>query len=554
MAGAVSAGAYTAGVVDFLMEALEQWQSRKEVLRAWLANPQGPAPELVPLHDVSIEIFSGASAGGMCAAIASVMVQQDFVHIHDGTETNTNNTFYEAWVNQIDIRKLLETDDIEPGVPLTALLDCKIIDQIAASALSPKTPVPRPYISPALNLMLTLTNVRGTPYQLYEDPVNVEEFTEYYGDKLQFETTNGGAAPLNPRAKPLPAGDGSKGAWWLLQFAAKATGAVPLVLAPRILPRDTADYADPPWTTPCTAPPTPIPPAFPPPPPRQILTLNVDGGVTDNDPFDLAHDFLAGLDPKPPNCTNPRAPNDADRAVITIAPFPAENKFNPAYSPTEEAGIWRMAGRLITVLLSQSRFLGENLRVLAPGASFSQFAIAPSDHTRAALPALQCGSLGAFGGFFDRKFRVHDFLLGRRNCQQFLRKRFVLPTANPVIGGGLSAAGALAGEIEKDFSVPAPTQATAAQGYTWLPLIPCTGTAKDDVPRPARLQMTKADLDAVLGLIIKRLEAIKGPLLTGAPVIIEALAGLALAWPFSKLIKGKLRDVIAQGLGSDLEG
>src|SRR5215469_15799921 len=93
MAGAVSAGAYTAGVLDFLMEALGEWQTRKDALRAYLKNPTGPAPELVPLHDVRIEVFSGASAGGMCAAIASVMVQQDFTHIRTAQEQKTNNIF-----------------------------------------------------------------------------------------------------------------------------------------------------------------------------------------------------------------------------------------------------------------------------------------------------------------------------------------------------------------------------------------------------------------------------------------------------------------------------
>src|SRR5215472_2728179 len=107
MAGAISAGAYTAGVLDFLMEALEEWQKAKDALRGFIANPAGNPPELVPLHDVSVEIFTGASAGGMCAAISSVMVQQDFEHIRteqDAQKTGTNNVFYESWVNLIDIR------------------------------------------------------------------------------------------------------------------------------------------------------------------------------------------------------------------------------------------------------------------------------------------------------------------------------------------------------------------------------------------------------------------------------------------------------------------
>ena len=83
MAGAVSAGAYTAGVLDFLMEALEEWYTAKD--------QPGTA---VPRHNLSIDVFSGASAGGMCAAISSVMVTSAFDHIRnpaDATVVNTTN-------------------------------------------------------------------------------------------------------------------------------------------------------------------------------------------------------------------------------------------------------------------------------------------------------------------------------------------------------------------------------------------------------------------------------------------------------------------------------
>ena len=36
-----------------------------------------------------------------------------------------------------------------------------------------------------------------------------------------------------------------------------------------------------------------------------------------------------------------------------------------------------------------------------------------------------------FGGFLDRRFRVHDYVLGRMNCQQFLRRSFSLPLFDP---------------------------------------------------------------------------------------------------------------------------
>jgi predicted acylesterase/phospholipase RssA len=116
MAGAISAGAYTAGVLDFLTEALDEWYD---------AKARG---EAVPRHDVSIEVFSGASAGGMCAAISAVMLQENFSHIDDTTKLGTDNRFYESWVNRIDITELLKSDDLKKSKNITSLLDSKIIE------------------------------------------------------------------------------------------------------------------------------------------------------------------------------------------------------------------------------------------------------------------------------------------------------------------------------------------------------------------------------------------------------------------------------------------
>ena len=58
MAGAVSAGAYTAGVIDYLLETLETWQQEKDSGNIY-----------VPQHSVLIKVMTGASAGGMTTAI-----------------------------------------------------------------------------------------------------------------------------------------------------------------------------------------------------------------------------------------------------------------------------------------------------------------------------------------------------------------------------------------------------------------------------------------------------------------------------------------------------
>jgi predicted acylesterase/phospholipase RssA len=506
MAGAISAGAYTAGVLDFLIQALDEWEAAKQ--RA----------DAVPRHQVSLEVFSGASAGGMCAAISAVQVQQDFDHISDTTLTGTNNRFYESWVNRIDIRELLQTADLEKGQPVLSLLDSTIIGDIAQYALTPGPVKTRPYISPNLTLFLTLTNLRGIPYSLNgEAPGSLEESTEYYGDRLRFQTVKPGDPAPAPPAKPLPAGSAGQGAWPLLQQAAMATGAFPVFLAPRILTRDAADYTPPMWETAEST------PSVPPVQPDWTLkttdswrTLNVDGGVIDNDPFDLAHDYLAALNPVPGDGQNPREALLADRAVITVAPFPAQDRFNPGYDPAAQAGVMTAVGTLVSALISQSRFFGESLALIMTGTVFSRFVIAPSDTTLPPrTPALQCGALGAFGGFFERGYRAHDYALGRRNCQQFLRAQFILPQGNPAIAPGLDPEGkALAA-----FGLNPPNTVVDPQNQRWIPLIPLCGTAAVEVPEPARASMSDTDLDDVVDLIVKRFKAVIPLLLPKLPSI-----------------------------------
>jgi predicted acylesterase/phospholipase RssA len=66
MAGAVSAGAYTGGVVDYLFQVLDNWEKAKQ-----LNDPS------IPKHNVRIDIMSGASAGGMTCGMAAAALQQD---------------------------------------------------------------------------------------------------------------------------------------------------------------------------------------------------------------------------------------------------------------------------------------------------------------------------------------------------------------------------------------------------------------------------------------------------------------------------------------------
>ena len=59
LAGAISAGAYTAGVIDFLIEALEAWEQ---------ARGQAGVPD----HRTGLKVMAGASAGAITGAVSLI--------------------------------------------------------------------------------------------------------------------------------------------------------------------------------------------------------------------------------------------------------------------------------------------------------------------------------------------------------------------------------------------------------------------------------------------------------------------------------------------------
>jgi hypothetical protein len=549
MAGAVSAGAYTAGVLDFLTEALEQWYAAK-------ASPN----PTVPMHDICIDVFSGASAGGMCAAISAVMLQGPFEHIQDPADPSvqgTANRFYESWVNKIDIEPLLGVTDLQDGSPVVSLLDSNIIDQIADYALAPVAdPARRPYLSDALTLFLTLTNVRGVPFSLNGEATgSAEEDIAYYADRLQFETVRGTDLPLSRSAKPLPLPNvgSNAGAWPLLKEAAKATGAFPLFLAPRKLERSAGDYYDSPWQPISSDVTVSAPPHWTLTKNDTLTTLNVDGGATDNDPFQLAHDFLAihnpqaRRDPKTGELRNPPDANNANCAVLTVAPFPAQDLYNPNYNFDQNGSVFGMLPNLISVLISQSRFQGETLAAVMSGMSYSRFVLAPSDSDNPNDDALQCALFGAFGGFFERGFRAHDYQLGRRNCQKFLKDHFRLATTNPIIAGGLDKLGAAGAAVIAAYD----------PGHTgYIPIVPVCGTAVAEVPAPARATITSSRVGHVLNWIVDRLHAVTKPLLESAigTGFENWAARSAVDTIISTWGKAKLRDLLQKELKGVIMG
>src|ERR1051325_4099097 len=88
LGGTVSAGAYTAGAVDFLIEALDCLTAAQE---------QGEAPR----HHVILKLIAGTSGGGVNAAIAARALAFDYQHVTRGTplrvQQPSGSPFYDIW-------------------------------------------------------------------------------------------------------------------------------------------------------------------------------------------------------------------------------------------------------------------------------------------------------------------------------------------------------------------------------------------------------------------------------------------------------------------------
>ena len=160
MAGAISGGAYTAGVVDFLLEALDAWENAKN------------SHEAVPAHAVKIRVMTGASAGAMTTALTGLACFSDVTPVKDvkNPPDRKRNRLYDSWVRQVDISHLLENRDLGNSGGVRSLLDATTLREIAEAALDIAPAQARPYVDDPLAVYFTVTICGGTMDSVCSDP------------------------------------------------------------------------------------------------------------------------------------------------------------------------------------------------------------------------------------------------------------------------------------------------------------------------------------------------------------------------------------------------
>ncbi len=554
MAGTVSTGAYTAGVVDFLIEAMDAWTAtRDEQFRQFGEDYDRWT---IPPHEVRLAALTGASGGGMVASLVAAALSQPFVPVTSqaSPSSSASNIIYSSWVEQIDARDLLGHTDLDAsGGKVHSLLDSTVVHRIAHGALRIDSPLPKPrvWVKDGLKLVLSVTNLGGTPYaiepQTQSDSARALNFADRQDFGICWDATScsDDAILLNARGGPE---------WHTLASTAIATGAFPLVLASQALTRSGREYnlrqeivpeVDPKCGDDgrCICNKTaPLPPSWDVSDDMEFRTVNVDGGLTNNSPFDFARRELAGLPPENPNGHNPRDPKLADRAVINIAPL---DSVTPAKLPSMPQGdLWSVVTRLVNVLVNQSRIQGENLQLTSDPAVASRWLIAPTTDLGGTEP-LAGALVGAFAGFISQRFRQHDYQLGRRNCQQFLRRYFGVPWDN-VLLRQYKMTKATRSRLDQEFGLDSEYRASAGSPVRLCPLIPVMPSLQPEI-RVTRDAIGRRELDQVVGMALDRVHRVALALLShGARTPDFAFHA---AWPY---LKSRLGDYLTFRASADL--
>jgi hypothetical protein len=483
LAGTVSAGAYTAGVLDYLLEALDAWQRAKD-----------DGKSFAPPHEVVISTIAGASGGGINGAVLLRAAGWQFPH-----GPSLHNPFYSYWLGGSDFPKLLKPGP-NAGLPgLSSLLNCASVDVHAAETIefmgeplgTAGSPRHRAFLADPLRLLMTVGNLNGVPYTMHlAGETGLARGLCAHADYMTFALKIDKGVSNKPGRRPDELGLHSTSPpdanWTYLRDAGLATCAFPILFLARYLARPLAAAgirvaAVPGGNGRCEV--VQLVPDWDElsagePDPHKSTFLNVDGGVFNNKPFELVRTALAGVCGR-----NARNASQADRAVIMIDPFSdAEMLSHPKQSNPAA-----VIGATVSSLIDQAQFKPEDVALAHAENVYSRFLIAPvgpgPDNQRmVGQRAVASGALGGFAGFVDPSFLAYDFSLGRFNAHKFLAEHLALPWAasDPEVPNNPIFAHWTNDQI-KDYAFPNRQDPTDTK--TYLPIIPLMPSLRENPPK-----------------------------------------------------------------------
>lgn len=420
LAGAVTAGAFTAGVLEYMLNSLKLWQKAYEL-----------DTNNVPKPNVVIDTMTGASAGSIAGAVTLLALTSDRYQPIEEAENNLDNLLYYTWVefglkpyeNVLDY--LFSNDDLEYG-KLKSILNTSWIDNLIlklCDAFDPQSEhciadldnlsLP-PFINQNIEILMTLSNLRGIPIHMNFKGMAGSSSNAAYTMKYHkaFANFKYDTDSVDPAVLPLDIKD--KTNLRLFLDSSRASGAFPIGL------RSVAFHS--------------IPKSYIEANLKQIFqdedTINpsikndyefiaVDGGMTNNEPMAEALNILSRNE-------NIAIEEEKSSPLILIDPFPNYISDKESTYDIAKDSVYDIIPQLIRTLRNQVLFKEKDIVDLFKQGT-SKTMIWPTRYDqndkRVANP-IACGALGGFSGFFSKEFRDHDYKLGRKNCQNFLRYYF----------------------------------------------------------------------------------------------------------------------------------
>jgi hypothetical protein len=302
IAGAVSLGSYEAGVLYEVITAIG------------VHNRATQDPE----QQIKIDVLTGASAGGMTAAIAAQKLMFDAAALAGVDQ----NALYMPWVNDVDITPLLAMAGDEP--PDFSLLSSNFVEDVSRRYLTARYLVPSPVraapheaCAERLRLGLALSNLNGVSYRLPTRPVGSFVYRRFQDD-MRFRIDG----PDSDREE----------LWEAVRGAAVACGAFPFAFRVQELSRQISEFPPTNLVRPSSGDNAPF--------------AQTDGGVFQNEPLGIAKDLVDELDDHQ---------DQEERFYLFISPggrgFAKPNDFS-----AHNANFIRTAGQLVTAIFEQSQF------------------------------------------------------------------------------------------------------------------------------------------------------------------------------------------------------
>lgn len=305
ISGAVSLGSYEAGVLYEVIQAIGQHNTQ---------------PITKELEKIEIDVITGASAGGLTAAIAV----QKLLYDADALNEPYKNSLYEPWVVDVSLNKLCETrpkDDPTKSI-FSSQLVSDIADRIFLTRYSkgnPPVQSPHPASAARIQLGLALSNLNGVDYSRTLATGGSFTYTRYQDTAI---------AELGATADNLKT-------WRPVKEAAVASGAFPFFFQVQQINRSQSEYPGSWKGGPLVPfPSSPYPFAY------------TDGGLFQNEPLGLAKTLVDQID---------NHQNTDSRFYLFVAPGARTGTEDLEFTAAK-ASFAETTGALVGGIFNQARF------------------------------------------------------------------------------------------------------------------------------------------------------------------------------------------------------